>query len=97
MEPEMALWNAVLAQAANDAKMLLKRVRKDPSLWSNALFCSEVRHLKRYFHCGSMTPGGFGFVCDLMDVDAKRAARQIEEQYLRHLKCPNCMVNPPAK
>ncbi|MBF0370494.1 MAG: hypothetical protein HQL52_13660 [Magnetococcales bacterium] len=88
MEPEMALWIAVLNQAVKDVRALVKKVEKDPSLWANPLFRSEVLHLKRYFRRRSMEPGGFGFICELMDVDAVQATRQIEELYLRHLNRP---------
>ncbi|MBF0176474.1 MAG: hypothetical protein HQL63_06450 [Magnetococcales bacterium] len=85
---EKALWIAVLNQAVKDAKALVQKVEKDPDLWTNPLFRSEVLHLKRYFRCRSMEPGGFGFICDLMGVDAGQAARQIDELYLRHLNRP---------
>ncbi|MBF0342385.1 MAG: hypothetical protein HQL95_15680 [Magnetococcales bacterium] len=82
---EMALWTAVLDLAVKDARALIRKVRKDPSLWIDPIFRSEVIHLKRYFRSRSMDPGGFGFICDLMDVDPEHAARSIEEKYLRHL------------
>ena len=88
MEPETTLWIAVLNQAVKDAKALVQKVEKDPGLWVNPLFRSEVLHLKRYFRSRSMEPGGFGFVCELMDVDPGQAARQIEQLYLRHLNKP---------
>ncbi|MBF0141209.1 MAG: hypothetical protein HQL74_13140 [Magnetococcales bacterium] len=90
MEPEMVLWNAVLAQAIRDTVMLLKKVRKNPSLWANPLFLSEVRQIKRFFHSRSMEPGGFGFICTLLDLDPGHAASRIEQQYLKHLSSPAC-------
>ena len=87
-DPEMDLWIAVLNLAVKDAKALVQKVKKDPSLWGNHLFRTEVLHLKRYFRSRSMEPGGFGFICELMNVDAGLAARQIEELYLRHLNKP---------
>ena len=87
-EPEMALWIAVLHQAVKDAKALVQKVEKNPDLWGNHLFRTEVLHLKRYFRSRSMEPGGFGFICELMNVDAGQAVRQIEKLYLRHLNKP---------
>jgi hypothetical protein len=84
-EPEMTLWIAVLNQAVRDAKALVQKVENDPALWSNPLFRSEVIHLKRYFRSQSMEPGSFTFICDLVGMDPEQAAKQINEQYLRHL------------
>ena len=88
MEPEKALWIAVLNLAVKDARALARQVEKNPRLWANPMFRREVLHIKRYFRSRSMEPGGFAFVCDLMGVDAGQAARQIEELYLRRLKRP---------
>ena len=92
-DPEMTLWVAVLNQAVRDAKALVQKIENDPDLWSNPLFRSEVIHLKRYFRSQSMEPGSFTFICDLMGMDPKQAAKQINEMYLQHLikpitKCP---------
>ncbi len=87
-EPEMALWVAVLNQAVKDTRALVQKVEKDPNLWANPMFRSEVLHLKRYFRKRSMEPGGFGFICDLLGVDDGQAARQVEKLYLRHLNRP---------
>jgi hypothetical protein len=87
-EPEMTLWIAVLNQAVKDAKALVQKVENDPDLWSNPLFRSEVIHLKRYFRSQSMEPGSFTFICDLMGMDPKQAAKQINEMYLQHLIKP---------
>ena len=86
MEPEGNLWVAVLAQAVRDAETLVKKVQEKPELWGNHHFRSEVRHLKEYFRSRSTRPGGFGFICGLMDVDPDQAAKCIEKQYLRHLE-----------
>ncbi len=85
MRAEMNLWVAVLNQAVKDARALVQKVEKDPGLWANPLFRSEVLHLTRYFRSRSMRPGSFIFICDLMDVNPEQAARHIDEQYLRHL------------
>lgn len=85
IEPETELWIAVLARAVKDTEMLLDRVRKNPALWENHLFRSEVMDLKRYFRSRSMEPGGFGFICSLMELDPDQSAQQIHEKYLRHL------------
>jgi hypothetical protein len=85
-EPEMTLWIAVLNQAVRDAKALVQKVENDPDLWSNPLFRSEVIHLKRYFRSQSMEPGSFTFICDLVGMDPKQAAKQINGMYLQHLK-----------
>ena len=85
MEQERTLWIAVLAQAVRDAEMLVKKVQKKPELWTNHLFRSEVRHIKRYFRSCSTEPGGLGFICDLIGVDSAQAAQCVEDQYLRHL------------
>ncbi|MEO5334307.1 MAG: hypothetical protein H7839_20015 [Magnetococcus sp. YQC-5] len=84
-EPELALWIAVMHQAVRDAKSLLRMVGRDPLLWSNSKFRSEVRHLTEYFRTQSMEVGGFGFICDLVGLDPKQAVQQIEDKYLRHL------------
>jgi hypothetical protein len=84
-DPEMDLWIAVLNQAVKDAKALVQKVEKDPTLWSNPLFRSEVIHLKRYFRSQSIEPGSFAFICDLMGIDPEQAAKQINEKYLQHL------------
>ncbi|MBF0583743.1 MAG: hypothetical protein HQL80_05845 [Magnetococcales bacterium] len=85
MEPEKELWIAVLAQAVRDTARLLKKVQKEPELWSNHLFRSDVRDLKRFFRDRSMAPGSFCFICSLMSLDPEQAAQRIEEKYLRHL------------
>ncbi len=85
---EMALWVAVLNQAVKDAEMLIRKVEKDATLWDNPSFRSEVFHLKRFFRKQSMEPGGFGFLCTLLGMNADRALRCIEEKYLQHLKKP---------
>lgn len=84
-EPEMTLWIAVLNQAVKDARALVKKVEKNPDLWANPLFRSEVLHLTRYFRSRSTEPGSFSFICDLMDVNPEQAAKRINEEYLRHL------------
>jgi len=84
-ESEKGLWIAVLNQAVKDARSLVQKVEKNPNLWGNPLFRFEVLHLKRYFLSRSMDPGGFGFICDLMNVDSEHAARRIDEKYLRRL------------
>ena len=84
-EPELALWIAVLHQAVRDAKSLLRMVGRNPLLWGNSKFRSEVRHLNDFFRSQSMEVGGFGFICDLMGLDPKESARRVEELYLRHL------------
>ena len=84
-DPEMSLWIAVLNQAVRDAKALVQKVEKDPALWSNSLFRSEVIHLKRYFQSKSVEPGSFIFICDLMGMNPVNAAKQINEKYLQHL------------
>ena len=85
MEPEKTLWIAVLAQAVKDAAILLKKVQKNPDLWADHMFRSEVRHIKQYFRSRSMEPGGFGFICSLMEIEPVQAAQRIEEKYLRYL------------
>ena len=85
MKSETTLWVAVLARAVKDAEILLKKVQKNPTLWANPLFRSEVLHLKRYFRTRSMEPGGFGFICLLLDIDPDLAFSQIEELFLKHL------------
>lgn len=85
MEPEKALWIAVLARAVRDIELLLKEVQKKPELWTNHLFRSEVRHLKQYFRSQSLDVGSFGFVCDVVGVDPQKVAQCVEQQYLRHL------------
>ena len=100
MEPEKALWIAVLGQAVRDAAMLLKKVQKEPDLWADHFFRAEVRHLKQYFRSRSMEPGGFDFICSLMEVEPVHAAQRIEEKYLRHLvpvnERPTQMASRPA-
>lgn len=81
----MALWMAVLEQAVKDARSLIRRARSDPELWNNPLFRSEVNALRRWFQAGSQQPGGFGFICDLMNMDAEHAVQRLDEKYLRHL------------
>ena len=94
MEPEFNLWIAVLNQAVRDIKMLIKKLNKDPQLWTNPLFRTEVLNLKRYFRSRSKAPGSFIFICDLMEVDADQAAKRIEEKYLQHLKPAITSVSP---
>jgi len=84
-DPEMSLWIAVLNQAVRDAKALVQKVKKDPALWSNPLFSSEVIHLKRYFQSQSVEPGSFIFICDLMGMNPVNTAKQINEKYLQNL------------
>lgn len=85
LEPEMALWVAVLNQAVRDARGLVKKVKKDPGIWNHPLFRSEVLNLTSFFQSKSMEPGGFDFICDLMDMDPDKAAQRIHDKYLRHL------------
>ncbi len=82
---EKTLWVAVLEQAINDAEALARRVQMDSSLWNDPLFRADVRSLTGYFQEQSMEPGGFGFICSLMDVDPDRFAKRINEKYLRTL------------
>ena len=84
-EPELALWIAVLHQAVRDTRSLLRMADRNPLLWKNPQFRSEVRHLIEYFRSQSMEVGGFGFVCDLTGLNPKESARRIEEKYLQHL------------
>ena len=84
-ESEKSLWIAVLNQAVRDARALVQKVRRNPGLWANPLFRSEVFHLKRYFRIQSMEPGGFGFICDLLEIDPKQAFQKIDEMYFRYL------------
>lgn len=85
VEPEEALWLAVLEQAVKDARTLVRRIRSNPDLWQNPLFRGEVHALRRWFHACSQHPGGFGFVCDLADLDPGRILTRIDEKYLRQL------------
>ncbi|MBF0424598.1 MAG: hypothetical protein HQL66_02085 [Magnetococcales bacterium] len=85
MEPEKALWMAVLEQAVKDARALIRRAKADPTLWDSPSFRGEVKSLRRWFLAKSQHPGGFGFVCDLAGLDPERALARIDEKYLRHL------------
>ena len=100
MEPEKALWVAVLAQAVKDTARLLKKVQRKPELWADHLFRSDVRNLKQYFRSRSMEPGSFCFICSLMEIESVHAARCIEERYLQHLvpvnERPTQTANPVA-
>ena len=89
MEPETALWTAVLNLAVRDTQALVQKVQKDPNLWANPLFRSEVLHLQRYFQSKSMELGGFGFICDLMGLDPDQAAQHINRKYFQHLTLVN--------
>ena len=82
---EKALWIAVLKQAIDDVEALTEKVQNDPSLWAEHMFRSEVFHIKKYFQCQSMEPGGFGFICDLIGVEPDQAAKSIEGKYFQHL------------
>jgi hypothetical protein len=85
-DPEMDLWIAVLNQAVKDTRILAEKVRQSPSVWASPLFRTDVHNLTQYFNRQSMELGGFGFICDLINVDSKRALQRIDELYLRHFK-----------
>ncbi len=82
---EKNLWVAVLEQAINDAEALARRIQMNPNLWNDPLFRADARSLIGYFQEQSMEPGGFGFICSLMDVNPGRFGKHIDEKYLRHL------------
>lgn len=82
---EIDLWCAVLHRAIKDAKLLMIRLRKDPMLADNHEFRSETNHLHRFFLSKSMQVGGFGFICELLDINTDRALQQVQSRYLRHL------------
>ena len=85
VRPERDLWIAVLKQATDDAEAMAIQVQDNPNLWSDPLFREEAMDLRQYFQDQSMAPGGFAFICDLMDWDPAQAAKRIHEKYLRHL------------
>ena len=82
---ERELWIAVLKQATDDAEAMAIQVQANPNLWTDPLFREEAIDLRQYFQSQSMDLGGFGFICDLMDLDPEKAAKRIHEKYLRHL------------
>ena len=88
MEPEAALWAAVLTQALRDASVLLNKVRAKPELWRNHHFRSEVRHLKLFFRSRSESLGGILFICDVVGVRYERVIQDVEQRFLRHLNPP---------
>ena len=83
--PERDLWIAVLKQATDDAEAMTIQVQANPDLWTDPSFREEAMDLRQYFQSQSMDFGGFGFICDLMDLDPEKAAKCIHEKYLRHL------------
>ena len=85
---ERDLWIAVLDRALRDTEALIGTAERKPDVWNDRILRSEVRQINAYFRRRSMEPGGFGFVCTLMDVDAGHAARRIDEIYLRRLTMP---------
>ena len=85
VNPERELWIAVLKQATDDAEAMAFQVQDNPNLWSDPLFREEAMDLRQYFQDQSTAPGGFVFICDLMDWDPVQAAKRIHERYLRHL------------
>ena len=85
INPERELWIAVLKQATDDAEGMAIQVQDNPNLWSDPLFREEAMDLRQYFQDQSMAPGGFAFICDLMDLDPEQAAKCIHERYLRYL------------
>lgn len=82
---ERSLWAAVLKQAIDDAETLTQQVQNDPSLWADPEFRMEVALLQQYFQNQSMEHGGFGFICDLLELNPNQAAQRINEKYLRYL------------
>jgi hypothetical protein len=84
-DPEVDLWIAVLNQAVRDTRALVRTVKRNPGIWANPLFRTDVHNLTRYFQKQSMEPGGFGFICDLMEVNSEQAFQRIDELYLRYL------------
>jgi hypothetical protein len=82
---EKNLWVAVLEQAINDSEALARRVKSDPSLWSDPLFRADARNLTNYFKDQSMDFGGFGFICDLLETNPEKTYERIKEQHLRYL------------
>ena len=83
--PEMNLWLAVLDLAIKDTRDLIEEVRFCPELWNDPLFRNDARELKQYFEEQSMEPGGFGFICDLMNVDPGKFTSRLEKLYLHKL------------
>ncbi|MBT7443372.1 MAG: hypothetical protein HN790_05335 [Methylococcales bacterium] len=79
--PEKRLWAGVLYQAVHDAKALYKQATKSPKLLDNVRFVHEVKQLKRYFTDCSMEIGGLGFICLIIDTDAKRLGDWVLDEY----------------
>jgi hypothetical protein len=84
-DPEQILWIAVLNQAIRDTRTLVRKIEKNPDLWADYLFRTNARNLTRYFKEQSMDLGGFGFICELIQIDSEQAFQRIDELYLRHL------------
>lgn len=82
---ERDLWRAVLHRAIKDAKLLMAHIKRNHNIWKNPLFRAEVEHLNRFFRSKSMQVGGFGFICDSLNIDPDQALKQIQARYLRHL------------
>ncbi|MBF0182239.1 MAG: hypothetical protein HQM03_19660 [Magnetococcales bacterium] len=85
INPEVDLWVAVLILAIKDAARLARKGSKNPQLWDDPNFRAEAIHLKKYFHNKSMRVGGFGFICELLDINPEQALRNIHARYLRFL------------
>jgi hypothetical protein len=83
--PEKELWVAVLKQATDDAEAMATQVQNNPGIWSDPAFREEALSIRQYFQDRSMDPGGFGFICDLLELDPVQAAKRIHELYLQYL------------
>lgn len=91
MIQEKRLWLAVLEKAVDDARLLLRRVvqaefRGAPSLWKNPLFYQDVWNLKNWFRKESQEVGGFGFICDVLDMDPDSARHRVNTLYFEPLE-----------
>ncbi|OSM07378.1 hypothetical protein [Magnetofaba australis] len=97
MDGALNLWAAVLGQAMKDARLLLKQAQRKPALWQEMPFRQEVNRLQRFFRERSMEVGGFGFLCDLLQIDIDKAAQRIEDEFLTHLKLPPLERQPKTE
>ncbi|MBF0400240.1 MAG: hypothetical protein HQL80_05850 [Magnetococcales bacterium] len=85
INPEKELWVAVLKQATDDAEAMATQIQNNPGIWSDPEFREEALGIRLFFQHCSMDPGGFGFICDLLELDPVQATKRIHELYLQYL------------
>ena len=84
VSPEKRLWLAVLCRAIRDVRALLRKAKREPENICDPEFQLELKDITDYFAEASMELGGFGFICEMFDLD-QRVLRNCVNGYLNQI------------